>query len=111
MSEAIEWLKLYMDNHKIGKNVSQEYLDIVDKLIESSIQLQQENTTLKQQLKDRDEKISKVKEYITSYESISTIQSLEFSKDNDGLDEKTMIEMCRRYLIVHDKILKILESE
>ena len=63
MSEAIEWLKLYMDNHKIGKNVSQEYLDIVDKLIESSIQLQQENTTLKQQLKDKDEKISKVREY------------------------------------------------
>jgi hypothetical protein len=56
MSEAITWLKLYMDNRRIGKNVSQEYIDMVNLLIESCIRL-------KQQLKDKDEKISKVIEY------------------------------------------------
>lgn len=55
--------------------------------------------------------IKEVREYITSYESIETIQQCEHSENNKGLDEKTMIEMDRRYLIVHDKILDILDKE
>lgn len=56
-------------------------------------------------------KLEKIKEYITSYESIETMQQCEHSENNKGLDEKTMNEMVRRYMIVHDKILKIIEEE
>ena len=54
-----------------------------------------------------------MREYITSYESISTIQGLNdvilFDK-NKGLDENTMVEMTNRYLEVHDKLLAILNE-
>lgn len=56
-------------------------------------------------------KLEKIKEYLTSYESIETMQQCEHSEDNKDLDEKTMNEMVRRYMIVHDKILKIIEEE
>ena len=55
--------------------------------------------------------IDKAVEYITSYESISTIQGLTHAEDNKQLDEKTMVEMTNRYLLVHDKLLRILEDE
>lgn len=57
------------------------------------------------------DKLEKIKKYLTSYESIETMQQCEHSENNKGLDEKTMIEMIRRYMIVHDKILKIIEEE
>ena len=47
-------------------------------------------------------------EYITSYESISTIQGLDKIEQNKTLDEKTMNIMVYRYLEVHDKLLDIL---
>lgn len=53
--------------------------------------------------------IDEIRKYLTSYESIETIQQCEHPESNRGFDEKTMIEMCRRYLIVHDKVLDILE--
>ena len=53
--------------------------------------------------------IDEARKYLTSYESIETIQQCEHHESNKGFDEKTMIEMCRRYLIVHDKLLDILE--
>lgn len=56
-------------------------------------------------------KLEKIKEYLTSYESIETMQQCEHSENNKDLDEKTMNEMVRRYMIVHDKILKIIEEE
>lgn len=55
--------------------------------------------------------IDKAIEYITSYESISIIQGLTDTKDNKQLDEKTMVEMTNRYLLVHDELLQILEEE
>lgn len=54
--------------------------------------------------------IKKAIEYLTSYESTETIQQCEHSENNKGLDKKTIIEMTRRHLIVHDKLLKILEG-
>lgn len=55
--------------------------------------------------------IDKAIEYITSYESISTIQGLENADINKQFDEKTMTEMINRYLLVHDKLLQILEDK
>lgn len=66
---------------------------------------------LEQQCKKQKEIIDKAIEYITSYESISIIQGLTDTKDNKQLDEKTMAEMTNRYLLVHDKLLRILEDE
>ena len=66
---------------------------------------------LEQQCKKQKEVIDKAVEYITSYESISTIQGLTHAEDNKQLDEKTMVEMTNRYLLVHDKLLQILEEE
>lgn len=54
--------------------------------------------------------IKEVREYITGYESISTIQGLENIEANKDLDEKTLNEMVRRYMIVHDKLLEILDK-
>ena len=54
--------------------------------------------------------IKEVREYITSYESIETINQVEHSKNNKGLDRDTMIEMINRHLKVHDKILEILDK-
>jgi len=54
--------------------------------------------------------IKEVREYITSYESIETIQQCEHSENNKGLDRDTMIEMTNRYLKVHDKLLEILDK-
>ncbi len=49
-------------------------------------------------------------EYLTSYESISTIQGLNDIEKNKILDEKTMNEMVNRYLKVHDILLNILNK-
>ena len=50
------------------------------------------------------------REYLTSYEAISTIQGLDNIENNKQLDEKTMNEMTNRYLKVHDKLLSILDK-
>jgi hypothetical protein len=55
--------------------------------------------------------IKEVRDYITSYESIDTIQGLEDIEANKDLDEKTLNEMVRRYMIVHHKLFKILDKE
>ena len=56
------------------------------------------------------ETLLKIKEYLTSYESIEIIQQCEHSENNKNLDEKTIIEMTRRYLIVHDKVLNMIDE-
>lgn len=66
---------------------------------------------LEQQCKKQKELIDKAIEYITSYESISTIQGLTYIEANKQFDEKTMTEMINRYLLVHDKLLEILEDK
>ena len=68
--------------------------------------------SLLQELQQKENIIKEVREYITSYESISTIQGLNnLEVLNDGLDYKTIEEMTNRYLKVHDKILEILDKE
>ncbi|HHX69997.1 MAG TPA: hypothetical protein GX708_18365 [Gallicola sp.] len=57
------------------------------------------------------DKLKKIEEYITSYESISTIQGLNDTKENKNLDKNTMVEMTNRYLKVHDKILSIIKGD
>ena len=56
-------------------------------------------------------KIDKAIEYITSYDSISTIQGLDDIEKNKELDEKTINIMVGRYLKVHHKLLNILEDD
>ena len=65
---------------------------------------------LEQQVKKQKEINQKAIEYITSYESISTIQGLTCIEANKQFDEKTMTEMTNRYLLVHDKLLDILKE-
>lgn len=64
----------------------------------------------KEELERLNNIIKEVREYITSYESISTIQGLDDIDKNKDLDEKTLNEIVRRYLIVHDKLLNILDK-
>lgn len=54
--------------------------------------------------------IKEVREYITSYESISIMQGLMNEYSNYDLDIKTMNEMIRRYMVVHDKLIEILDK-
>ena len=65
---------------------------------------------IKRLKEDNKSVIDKIKEYITSYESINTIQECETPEKNIGLDKGTFIEMVNRYMKVHDKILKLLEE-
>lgn len=74
-----------------------------DEIFEISLKLQD-------QLQQKENLIKEVREYITSYESISTIQGLEDIEANKDLDEKTLNEMVRRYMIIHDKLLEILDK-
>lgn len=53
---------------------------------------------------------NEAREYLTSYEAISTIQGLDNIEKNKQLDEKTINEMTNRYLKVHDKLLSILDK-
>ena len=66
---------------------------------------------LQQELSTTNDKLKKIEEYLTSYESISTIQGLNDTKENKNLDKNTMVEMTNRYLKVHDKILSIIKGD
>lgn len=80
-----------------------------DELEDLAKQYYLENQQLKEQL-EKSEKVRKSGiDYLTSYESISTIQSLDNIEQNKWLDEKTMNEMIRRYSVVHDEVLKMLD--
>ena len=72
--------------------------------------LERENKKKDKELERLHSIIKKVREYITSYESIETIQQFDHSKNNKDLDYSTIDEMTRRYLIVHDKVLEILDK-
>ena len=73
--------------------------------------LAKERNKLYKQLQQKENIIKEVREYITSYESIETIQQFDHNKNNKDLDYSTIDEMTRRYMMVHDKILKILDKE
>ena len=53
---------------------------------------------------------NEAREYLTSYEAISTIQGLDNIENNKQLDENTINEMTNRYLKVHHKLLSILDK-
>lgn len=81
-----------------------------DSMAQCNMKLSLENENLHQ-------RIDKAIEYLTSYNSIHTIQ---FGTENDSLndielnktlDEKTLTEMTNRYLKVHDKLLEILKGD
>lgn len=80
-------------------------------LNENQVDLITKYMFLEQQCKKQKEINQKAIEYITSYESISTIQGLTCIEANKQFDEKTMTEMTNRYLLVHDKLLGILEDK
>ena len=72
----------------------------------------------RQEIKEKDKEIERlnniikeVREYITSYESISIMQGLMKEYSNYDLDIKTMNEMIRRYMVVHDELLEILDRK
>ena len=72
---------------------------------------------LREKCKEKDKEIERlqsiikeVREYITSYESISIMQGLMKEYSNYDLDIKTMNEMIRRYMVVHDELLEILDK-
>ena len=89
----------------MNKKVDEEYKDIKDVYV-----LQCICSELKSQLQQKENIIKEVREYITSYESIETIQQFDHNKNNKDLDYSTIDEMTRRYMIVHDKILEILDK-
>ena len=81
--------------------------------------IEKSSNELEEVTKERDlykDVIEEVREYITSYSSIHTIQfgteedSLNDIELNKTLDVKTMTEMIHRYLKVHDKLLQILDK-
>ena len=80
---------------------------------EAQVKINEEHKKLNGELRKENDAlitiIDLVREYLTGYESISTIQELENSEKNEGLDKVTMIEMVNRYMKVHDKVLEILE--
>ena len=67
-------------------------------------------TSLQQKVEQLENIKKEAIEYLTSYESISTIQGLNDIEKNKILDEKTMNEMVNRYLKVHDILLNILNK-
>jgi prefoldin subunit 5 len=65
---------------------------------------------LEKQNKEKQDKLKKIEEYITSYESISTIQGLNDTKENKNLDKNTMVEMTNRYLKVNKYVDDLIQA-
>lgn len=92
-----------------------EYVQDMEEIIVSEIDLliQELRDTIDNQ-RETIEQLENIRkeaiEYVTSYESISTIQGLDDIEKNKILDEKTMNEMVNRYLKVHDILLNILNK-
>ena len=92
---------------KRNKELKQE----IERLKELCDKYEEEHKTTFEEWKKTINIIKEVREYITSYESIETIQQFDHNKNNEDLDYSTIDEMTRRYMMVHDKILKILDKE
>ena len=86
-------------------------LDYITNLQQENERLKEANEILEQNWLDYMKCCEKAIEYITSYEAIETIQQCDHSKNNEDLDYSTIDEMTRRYLIVHDNLLNILQGE
>ena len=96
-------LNAIVGTHRIDNEEAYIINDYISRL-EATIKDEQE------QLNKQKEVLDKIKEYITSYESINTIQECEMPEKNIGLDKGTFIEMVNRYMKVHDKLLELLEE-
>lgn len=115
MSEEIEYPSKERERAKVNVKVSAEvntYLHDLYNQIQYEFCEQYED-----EIKDLQKKVEQLEnirkeaiEYVTSYESISTIQGLDAIEKNKILDEKTMNEMVNRYLKVHDILLNILNK-
>ena len=112
LEEQEKEIKVLKWDNNDKKGIENNYLDLLE-----------ENQLLKIQVSAREEVANKykfvldeIREYITSYSSIHTIQfgteedSLNDIEANKMLDEKTITEMTHRYLKVHDKLLQILDK-
>ena len=108
MSEKTKEYAIYPGQIKINNEI---FFGLDYKLTDFYNELEEENKQLKSQLQQKENIIKEVREYITSYESIETIQQFDHNKNNKDLDYSTIDEMTRRYMIVHDKILEILGGE
>lgn len=74
------------------------------------LELERENRILQSNWNSLREINNEAREYLTSYEAISTIQGLDNIEKNKQLDENTINEMTNRYLKVHHKLLSILDK-
>lgn len=106
-NEIHEW---YNGGFSSEYNWALKYAKELD-LIEDYIDYEEIICDLKEQLEQKEDIINKIREYLTSYESISEFEGLNNVKENKKLDEKTMNEMIRRYMNIHDKILEILDNK
>jgi hypothetical protein len=97
----------------IVSEVFQDRIEVHKHLVTSNKEiliLNNRISALEHQLQQKENIIKEVREYITSYESIETIQQFDHNKNNKDLDYSTINEMTRRYMIVHDKVLEILSK-
>lgn len=97
--------------------MSEEEKQIFNKMIycnlingEQALKFNRKYEDLQQKVEQLENIRKEAIEYLTSYESISTIQGLNEIEKNKILDEKTMNEMVNRYLKVHDNLLNILNK-
>ena len=97
-------MSIYEATIKNPKKIAEFYKQLSE---QKDIEIKQ----LKEKLQQKEDIINKIREYLTSYESISEIEGLNNVKENKKLDEKTMNEMIRRYMNVHDKTLEILDNK
>lgn len=113
--KAIKDLQQKVEQLEKEVNEYQKELEKADSITQSCIfQGKQESKISFRNCLNRLEQLENIRKesigYVTSYESISTIQGLDDIEKNKNLDEKTMNEMINRYLKVHDILLNILNK-
>lgn len=101
-----ELVDIVMNIHQFNQDLTT--LNI--KQAETIEEQKQEIERLNYKLQQKENIIKEVREYITSHESIDTIQQIETPENNIDLAKDTFVEMVRRYMIVHDKLLDILDK-
>ena len=99
-----------MSEEEIKKIAKEEFMNNVMEQLDSTL-IFTYIQKLENQLQQKENIIKEVREYITSYESISIMRGIMNEYSNYDLDIKTMNEMIRRYMVVHDELLKILDKE
>ena len=101
--------EIYFAEYKGKTPTIEDFVELETKMYTKE-QFKKHIVDLYNQLDKSNNKIEKIKEYITSYESISLIQGLDDIDKNKNLDTITITEMTNRYLKVHDNILSIIDG-